>query len=1046
MPPRTLIKVQHRSFSQRTIACPHSEPGFALVLVLILLALATTMAVFFLSSVGRERRAVSLYAQENAVRDFAGMTVNRVMGQINAATKEGTAAVPVSWASQPGMVRTYDSSGDPSKVYKLYSWDTLFDEAGDFDPTSQSELPPADWTGQPALYTNLNQPVDGTYPILDPRMVGEVEGFSIDTANPAVSGSDAAAPMPVRWLYVLEDGEVLPATGDGAATARVAGATEENPIIGRVAFWTDDETSKVNINTASEGAFWDTPKSGSRDDVQFAGNPLVKNEFQRTPGHPSMTSLSAVFPNLLTADSDPTRTRWNNSEYSAELEAIYSLTPRIAWGGSRGGTYPVPSYDFAYNPPKSFLDANPRPAPVILDSDRMYATSDEFWFRPDRSVNGVIDSVADLNGRLFFLTASSRAPETTLFETPRISLWPITWPWISSYFSARGNLGRPSNTASPATVAVADNPWMTAEERLLAFCSTLNPTAASNADRFRYFFQRQNPDSPSHDWVNIPRNQQLVGYLDRQMSKPSPGWGASLESKWGAKTTDWLALSCFDFSRSLINQYTVPTLSQGVQYSYTGVSVRYGKVNGIDKAAYTEPNAKTVAPLRIGYNGTTHVTLGNYPRLEEVAVVFYAKDRLLPQPPDNGALVAGNPGFKDPANPYNWTNLINEPTAYPSNNAAATPNGYDNGTPGDTSDDTGSRTTRMRAVMLFDFTNLENASGFAPLFWIKVVGPSFSVNGSPINLPSSGGLAAQLGFYPQTAATWTLPLFQWGGRTPKIFSNSDSGNSNVWALVSDDITAIEPIDREFAFSGTPIMVEIYAAYSDDIHRDPTGDSAQLISAQEIDFSDWSGTLPIPLAPRWSVASTNHVGNAIPADQPNPAFSISPSAQWARTEYAPVLNRNKTPIPPPDRNENAIRNEKNRNHGTTYYFQGSGSIDYPSSPSDTDDAFDNDLSANPSRANRISSNFRKRIASLIQRNNVNGRTRFYIEGSTPYRPPSYTTSLPTDAFVVTSDEPLYESAPLISPYDTVISMVTDPSMPDGADGRLERFLPLSASTL
>ncbi len=33
----------------------------------------------------------------------------------------------------------------------------------------------------------------------------------------------------------------------------------DNPIVGRTAFWTDDESCKINVNTAADGAFWDTP-------------------------------------------------------------------------------------------------------------------------------------------------------------------------------------------------------------------------------------------------------------------------------------------------------------------------------------------------------------------------------------------------------------------------------------------------------------------------------------------------------------------------------------------------------------------------------------------------------------------------------------------------------------------------------------------------------------------------------------------------------------------------------------------------------------------
>ena len=55
--------------------------------------------------------------------------------------------------------------------------------------------------------------------------------------------------MPTKWLYVLKDG----------STGAVSDAKETNPIVGRTVFWNDDESTKLSINTASEGAFWNTP-------------------------------------------------------------------------------------------------------------------------------------------------------------------------------------------------------------------------------------------------------------------------------------------------------------------------------------------------------------------------------------------------------------------------------------------------------------------------------------------------------------------------------------------------------------------------------------------------------------------------------------------------------------------------------------------------------------------------------------------------------------------------------------------------------------------
>jgi len=47
--------------------------------------------------------------------------------------------------------------------------------------------------------------------------------------------------MPVAWLYVLKNGKISSATAAGQGRVRVQEATADNPVVGRIAFWADDE-------------------------------------------------------------------------------------------------------------------------------------------------------------------------------------------------------------------------------------------------------------------------------------------------------------------------------------------------------------------------------------------------------------------------------------------------------------------------------------------------------------------------------------------------------------------------------------------------------------------------------------------------------------------------------------------------------------------------------------------------------------------------------------------------------------------------------------
>ena len=104
----------------------------------------------------------------------------------------------------------------------------------------------------------------------------------------------------------------------------------------------------------------------------------------------------------------------------AQKAEIYSIVPRVQDGGSRSG---IVAFGSAY--------------PVALDSDRLFASVDEFLFEPSRTAltndagctaQFPKATTAPLNRARLFLTANSRAPELNLFGLPRVSLWPVNTP------------------------------------------------------------------------------------------------------------------------------------------------------------------------------------------------------------------------------------------------------------------------------------------------------------------------------------------------------------------------------------------------------------------------------------------------------------------------------------------------------------------------------------------------------------------------------------------------------------------------------------------
>jgi uncharacterized protein (TIGR02600 family) len=573
---------------------PRQPRGVALVIVLAFIVILSTLIVAFLSSVRTEVQSAKSYESGVTVKQLVSSATNLVTGQITEATRSTKTARPpgnltpipkgerLTWASQPGMIRAWDDTGNGWKVFKLYSSANMvsdFKPDGTFSTESdrKAELP-EDWPNKPALFTDLNQPVlvrddsgmiarDGekyraSYPIMDPlamlkiNNVERVDGFRIatppgyggavsedadkikvvamkesdDPTRDVGAGKTAnPAAMPVSWIYVLKDGTLTvptradpedPATAVWSGSAAEFTPSRDNPIVGRVAFWADDETCKLNVNTSSEPTPWDTPRAVTISDLNYGKFQPAMQEYQRFPGHPFMTALSPVLMPQVKLTPQ-------------QKIAIYDLLPRIEKGGSNAAQVVTGSA-----------------TKVTLDEDRLFANVDEFLFgvpstdprkalSEDSRASILKLDINRLRRARFFLTANSRAPEVNHFGQPRVSLWPV------------------HETATSRT----------AFDKLAAFCTTLGDSTKPASLR-RFYFQRKSSTSPTVDYT-IPRNPELYGYLQRLTDMEVPGYGASFASKWMADR-DQILTQVFDYIRC-VNIHdttrTPPPANSLVQYA-----------------------------------------------------------------------------------------------------------------------------------------------------------------------------------------------------------------------------------------------------------------------------------------------------------------------------------------------------------------------------------------------------------------------------------------------------------------------------------------------
>lgn len=511
---------------------PRSPSGAALLIVLSVITLVSALVVVFLTLASRDRKSSELFRDGADARTLADMAVNLAMGQVRQATASPQdTSQPVFWASQPGAIRTWKDDGTAGKLFKLYSASESVVDLSDSDYPlewmKREGMLLGTWSTNDATsaarFADMNEPIplrdatgavqDVIFPITDPRAlaVDRVEGFAISgfaaSGTRITTGTDARLPMPVEWLYILKDGSIgtlginrkfVPAT-NGAV-----GATAENPITGRIAFWTDDESCKVNLNTASEGIPWDTPRCVSKRDIEYAENQPAKNEVQRWPGHPSTVCLSSIFfPGELldpVADID-------------KLKAIYDLVPRVHYANSNGELAGI---------------FGKGAGGIVFDKDRLYANVDEALLRGDRTENSLFNMAGIGREKLdrcrFFLTTSSRAPETTVTGHPRVSLWPVDQ----------------NHTSKSSRVTEYD--------RAMHFTTTLG-----GKDGLEFHVQRQKPESQVDEYhlsAPLRRNSELAGYLESLLHMSLPKYGEPLFSKY--PDTDWWlnVYRCLDHIRS----------------------------------------------------------------------------------------------------------------------------------------------------------------------------------------------------------------------------------------------------------------------------------------------------------------------------------------------------------------------------------------------------------------------------------------------------------------------------------------------------------------
>lgn len=672
--------------------------GLALIIVITTISLISILVVAIFSVTRTEYKATQGFVSARSAKQLADMSTAIVQGQIANAHNQKTAPLERTiHSTQPGMVRVYNAAGVFKRAHKLYSSSQMI-VAGGTEAVlfTGTQMVPTDWNSaaNKARYVDLNEPVirpsqtPGSYavyfPIIDPRAAAPatvsadpfpVEGFSYSKQTPqagsvtyqeVITAADAGSeknkmrlPMPVEWLYVLQDGTTgtLSASNEFISSVPGVTASAQNPIVGRVAFWTDDETCKVNINTASEPTFFAPPYFYHQRDYQWANFPPSSGEYQRYPGHPATVALSTVLAPGVSLD--PMKSGVNVANVVETKEMIYELAPKIAMGGSKSGTLPFMMDDLSSGRGESTISTISDAA--AARSERLYSSVDDLIFKdaayvgsqrpaalytlPGGSGRRMFDRETIERSR-FFLTAQSRAPEFSIHGLPRITMWPV----------ADEGAGRERRTSF---------------DNIIALCSTLQPASAGAAVKNSYIFRRAQPHHPTHDVTGssnafgsstgMKRNSNLLDYLYEQMnglnfpaSASTGATGNTFGQKYGTNNIAQMSVQFFDYIRctnlydgilarqndgwdgnglSGTNLYVKNDQKEGTFYTYTNHRVtrkaegnlrntpnRGSDLDSDNSAVF--PGHGTVTPAVWQKGGTSYRGMGRFFTLSEVGFQF----------------------------------------------------------------------------------------------------------------------------------------------------------------------------------------------------------------------------------------------------------------------------------------------------------------------------------------------------------------------------------------------------------------------------------------
>ena len=355
--------------------------GAALVIVLLLLSLVTVLVIAFSDLIKRESRVSSLGEGSYRAETHAHYALNVAMDKLEEAlapfddpfnptspdpTNPSATGPDSFWALAPGLIlhyplgKTTDPYPVPVRRYPLHSG-APFDAAGDLLPDDE--------------VVDLNQRLpSGERPIDDTLPDGQK--------------------MAVAWQPILQN--------PGEA------ASDTNRLVGRYAFWIDDEGAKVNLNTA-DGRY-------PYDGAQSYG--------PGTPTEVNLEALAAATPTLTAAARDALAARALAGGLTVPGEA--AQVPGVPAAFPTTNRFFLTTYSRS---PEFNLFNEPRIQLVPTNMDHLGLEASDTVPIGGGDTAGMFEGLFGLNGRMKAGNLLSQTPMRSIYPAPRqlSGSWQTRW-------------------------------------------------------------------------------------------------------------------------------------------------------------------------------------------------------------------------------------------------------------------------------------------------------------------------------------------------------------------------------------------------------------------------------------------------------------------------------------------------------------------------------------------------------------------------------------------------------------------------------------------